>query len=213
MFDWPVSPPAYGQYLIMAAGMAASPGPANLFALATGLEKGPKAGLVGVTGLNAGSLAWFLAAALGLGILMTRFPKVFGVLALAGGLYLAWLGFKALRAAFNPLTKGLDMGSAKAANRPFLDGFVVQATNPKALLMFTAVIPPFIDASRAVLPQLAMFGAGILVLDLIIMSLYALAGAALAVKFGQPKFARIFSGCIGAILMTTAVLVLIRATS
>lgn len=213
MFDWPVSPAVYGQYLFMAIGMAASPGPANLFALATGLEKGPKAGLVGVIGLNTGSFAWFLAAALGLGVLMTTFPGVFGALALAGGLYLAWLGFKAMRAAFNPLTKGLDMGSAKAANRPFMDGFVVQATNPKALLMFTAVIPPFIDSSRSVLPQLAMFGAGILILDLIIMSLYALAGAALAVKFGQPKFARIFSGCIGAILMTTAVLVLIRATS
>jgi threonine/homoserine/homoserine lactone efflux protein len=197
----------------MAAGMAAAPGPANLFCIATGLEKGPRAGLIGVLGLNMGSFAWFIAAALGLGVLMVKFPALFGTLAVLGGLYLAWLGLKAVRAALDPATTGLDMGSAKAANRPFLDGFVVQATNPKALLMFTAVIPPFIDMSRAVLPQLAMFGAGIFVLDLIIMSLYALAGAALAVKFGQPKFARIFSGCIGAILMTTAVLVLIRATS
>jgi threonine/homoserine/homoserine lactone efflux protein len=197
----------------MAAGMAASPGPANLFALATGLEKGPRAGLIGVIGLNVGSFFWFLAAALGLGALMAAFPGVFGVLAIGGGLYLAWLGFKALRAALDPATKGVDMGSAKAANRPFLDGFVVQATNPKALLMFTAYIPPFIEPSKPFVPQLAMFGGGIFVFDLIIMSLYALAGAALAVKFGQPRFARIFSGCIGAILMTTAVLVLVRATS
>lgn len=213
MIDWPVNPAVYGQYLIMAAGMAAAPGPANLFAIATGLEKGPRAGLIGVAGMNTGSFVWFLAAALGLGILMAKFPQAFAILAFVGGIYLAWLGFKALRAALDPTTEGLSMGGAKAAKRPFLDGFLVQITNPKALVMFAAVIPPFIDESRPMFSQLAMFGAGILAFDIVIMSLYALAGAALSVKFGQPKFARIFSGCIGAILMTTAVLVLIRAVA
>lgn len=213
MTNWPVEPIVFGQYLIMASGMAASPGPANLFALATGLEKGPRAGLIGVIGLNTGSFIWFLAAALGLGVLMAKLPYVFGALATLGGLYLAWLGLKALKAAFDPQTKGLDMGGAKAADRPFWDGFLVQLTNPKALLMFTAIIPPFVNVGKPMFPQLAMFGGGILIFDLVIMSLYAFAGAGLAVKFGQPRFARIYSGCIGAILMTTAVLVLIRAAS
>jgi threonine/homoserine/homoserine lactone efflux protein len=213
MTNWPVDPGAYGQYLVLMAGMAASPGPANLFALATGLEKGPRAGLMGVVGMNCASVVWFVAAAIGLGALMKAVPQVFGVLAIGGGLYLAWLGFKALRAAFNPLTQGVSMGGAKAANRPFLDGFIVQITNPKALLFFSAVLPPFIDLSRPMVPQLAMFGAATLVFDVFQMSLYAMMGAVLATKFGQPKFARIFSGCIGAILMTTAVLVLLRATS
>jgi threonine/homoserine/homoserine lactone efflux protein len=213
MTTLPVDPHAYGQYLVLMAGMAASPGPANLFALATGLEKGPRAGLMGVVGMNCASVVWFVAAAIGLGALMKAVPQVFGALAIGGGLYLAWLGFKALRAAFNPLTQGISMGRAKAANRPFLDGFIVQITNPKALLFFTAVLPPFIDLNRAMVPQLAMFGAATLVFDVFQMSLYAMMGAVLATKFGQPKFARIFSGCIGAILLTTAVLVLLRATS
>jgi threonine/homoserine/homoserine lactone efflux protein len=213
MFEWPVSPAVYGPYLVMAAGMALTPGPANLFALATGLEKGPRAGLIGVLGMNTGSLVWFVAAALGLGALMATFPQAFAILAIIGGLYLAWLGFKALRAAFDPATKGLDMGGAKAANRPFMDGLVVQISNPKALLYFTAVLPPFIDVSRPIVPQLMMFGAGIIGFDLIQMSLYAMMGAVMAKRFGQPRFARIFSGCIGAILLTTASLMLIRAAS
>jgi threonine/homoserine/homoserine lactone efflux protein len=213
MIDWPVDPAAYGQYLILMAGMAASPGPANLFALATGLEKGPKAGLTGVVGMNVATLVWFVSAAIGLGALMTAFPQAFKILAIIGGLYLAWLGFKALRSAFDPATMGVSMGGAKVANRPFWDGFVVQITNPKALLFFTAVLPPFIDLERAMVPQLVMLGAATITFDVIQMSLYALAGAVMAAKFGQPKFARIFSGCIGAILLTTAVLVLIRTAS
>lgn len=213
MTTWPVDPVLYGQYLVMAAGMAVAPGPANLFALATGLEKGPRAGLTGVAGMNAASLVWFIAAALGLGALMKAFPKVFGVLAIIGGLYLAWLGLKALRAALNPATKGLEMGNTKGANRPFMDGFVVQISNPKALLFFTAVLPPFVDAARPIVPQLVMFGVGIIGFDIVQMSLYALVGSFMAAKFGEPRFARIFSGVIGLILMTTAALVLVRATS
>jgi threonine/homoserine/homoserine lactone efflux protein len=213
MTDWPVSPAVYGPYLVMAAGMAITPGPANLFALATGLEKGPRAGLIGVFGMIAASIVWFVAAAFGLGALMATFPQAFSVLAIIGGLYLAWLGFKALRAAFDPATKGLDMGGAKAASQPFLDGFVVQISNPKALLFFTAVLPPFIDIGRPIVPQLIMFGVGIIGFDLIQMSLYALMGAGMAKRFGQARFARIFYGGVGMILMTTATLVLIRATS
>jgi threonine/homoserine/homoserine lactone efflux protein len=209
---WPVDPVVYGQYLVMAAGMAVAPGPANLFALATGLEKGPRAGLTGVAGMNTASLVWFLAAALGLGALMKAFPQAFSILAIVGGVYLAWLGFKALRAAVDPATKGLEMGNTKGAQKPFMDGFIVQISNPKVLLFFSAVLPPFIDANRPIVPQLMMFGVGIIGFDIIQMSLYALVGSFMAAKFGEPRFARIFSGVIGAILMTTAALVLHRAT-
>jgi uncharacterized membrane protein YeaQ/YmgE (transglycosylase-associated protein family) len=45
------------------------------------------------------------------------------------------------------------------------------------------------------------------------MSAYALLGSFLAAKFTQARFARIFSACVGAILIVTAVFVLQRATS
>ncbi len=52
----PVDPHAYASFLLIMAGMAATPGPANLFALATGLAQGPRAGLWGVFGMNVASL-------------------------------------------------------------------------------------------------------------------------------------------------------------
>src|SRR3712207_8459233 len=76
-----------------------TPGPANLFAVATGLQRGKRAALAGVAGLNSGTLVWFAAAALGLGSLIAAYPQVFRLLARGGGAYVLWLGVQSLRGA------------------------------------------------------------------------------------------------------------------
>jgi threonine/homoserine/homoserine lactone efflux protein len=210
MIHWPVDPAVYASFLLIMGGMAVSPGPANLFALATGLASGPRAGLMGVLGMNIASLLWFICAALGLGVLMKLFPAVFSFLALAGGLYLAWLGFKALRSALDPNTQGFSLSGKGAGSSPLKDGFIVQFSNPKAILFFTAVLPPFIDPERAIVPQLVMFAAGTIAFDTIAMSLFAVAGGLLAARFAQPRFARWFNALVGVVLMSTAVLMLLR---
>jgi len=206
----PVDPHAYASFLLIMAGMAATPGPANLFALATGLAKGPRAGLWGVFGMNVASLVWFVFAALGLGVLMRLYPTAFSLLAILGGLYLAWLGFKALRAALSKETQGFELAGQAAGSNPFKDGFLVQISNPKALLFFTAVLPPFIDPQRDTVPQLAMFAAGTVLFDTLTMSMFALAGGLMARQFAQARFARLFSAAVGVLLISTATLMLLR---
>lgn len=209
----PVDPHAYASFLLIMAGMAATPGPANLFALATGLAKGPRAGLWGVFGMNVASLVWFVFAALGLGVLMRLYPAVFSMLAILGGLYLAWLGFKSLRAALSAETQGFQLAGQAAGSNPFKDGFLVQISNPKALLFFTAVLPPFIDPQRDTVPQLAMFAAGTILFDTLTMSMFALAGGLLARQFAQARFARLFSAVVGLLLLSTATLMLFRTVT
>ncbi|KAK0349355.1 hypothetical protein LTR94_033479, partial [Friedmanniomyces endolithicus] len=96
----PVDPHLYLAFLGVMAVMAVTPGPANIFAVATGMEKGKAAALTAVLGMNAATLVWFAAAALGLGALVKAFPQAFRLIAVAGALYVAWLGLKALRGAF-----------------------------------------------------------------------------------------------------------------
>ena len=206
----PIDPHAYVSFFLIMAGMAATPGPANLFALATGLAHGPRAGLWGVFGMNVASLVWFVFAALGLGVLMQLYPTVFSMLAILGGLYLAWLGFKALRSALSKETQGFKLTGHAAGSNPFKDGFLVQISNPKALLFFTAVLPPFIDPQRDTVPQLAMFAAGTILFDTITMSMFALAGGLMAQQFAQARFARLFSGAVGILLLSTATMMLLR---
>ena len=200
----PVDPTRYAAFLGVMAVMAITPGPANLFAIATGARKGRLAALAGVAGMNGATLVWFGAAALGLGALVATFPRAFHLLAYAGAVYIGWLGLSALRAALTTSGGPAPEASFRPGGKAFLDGFAVQIANPKALLFFTAVLPPFLDPARPAPPQLAAFAAATLLLDAVAMSAYGLGGAVLARRFAEPGFRRGFSTMVGLLLLAAA---------
>jgi len=205
----PVDPHTFALFIGTMAVLAWAPGPANLFAIATGLQRGPRAALVGAVGMNVATLVWFSAAALGLGALVAAFPNQFRLIGIAGALYVAWLGFGALRGAF-AAQPPLKAGVAAKPGRAFRDGFAVQIANPKAVLFFTAVLPPFLDPARPLLPQLAMFAAATIGMDLLSMSTYGVAGGALSARLADPGFRRGFNLIVGLLLMSAAALILLR---
>lgn len=208
-FVFPVDPARYAAFLGVMAVMALTPGPANIFAIATGVSRGRRAVVSAVVGMNSASLAWFAAAAFGLGAMILAFPALFHVLALAGGLYVAWLGVKAIRAGLKgeAAVRAVHIDGGRSA---FLDGFMVQATNPKALLFFTAVLPPFIDTARPLGPQMSMFAVAAVGMDVVSMTSYGLGGAALSARMAEPGFRRGFSFVVGALLLSAAALILFR---
>ena len=205
----PVDPHLYAAFLGVMAVMAITPGPANLFAVATGMEKGRASALIGVIGMNAATLVWFGAAALGLGALVKTFPEAFRVIAVLGALYVAWLGVKALRGAFRTDAEPGHIEIRKGRSA-LVDGFMVQIANPKAILFFTAVLPPFLNVNRPVAPQLALFALATIGMDVLSMSAYGLGGAALADRMNQPRFKRGFGIFVGALLILAAVLIITR---
>lgn len=209
MSAWPVDPHLYSTFLGVMAVMAVTPGPANLFAVATGVEKGRASALVGVVGMNSATLVWFGAAALGLGALVKAFPEAFRLIAVLGALYVAWLGLKALQGAFRTAAEP-DRILVRRGRSAFIDGFAVQIANPKAILFFTAVLPPFLDVDRPVVPQLVLFAAAVISMDMLSMSAYALSGAALSRRMQQPRFRRGFGVFVGLLLLTAAVLIVAR---
>jgi threonine/homoserine/homoserine lactone efflux protein len=205
----PVDPHLYAAFLGVMAVMAITPGPANLFAVATGMEKGRASALIGVVGMNAATLVWFGAAALGLGALVAAFPQVFRIIAVLGALYVAWLGIKALRGAFATAAEP-DHVEVRRGRSALIDGFAVQIANPKAILFFTAVLPPFLDVNRPVAPQLALYALATIGMDVLSMSAYGLGGAALANRMYQPRFKRGFGIFVGALLILAAILIVTR---
>lgn len=205
----PVDPHLYAAFLGVMAVMAVTPGPANLFAVATGMEKGRASALVGVIGMNAATLVWFGAAALGLGALVKTFPEAFRVIAVLGALYVAWLGVKALRGAFRTDAEP-DHVEVRKGRSALVDGFMVQIANPKAILFFTAVLPPFLDVNRPAAPQLALFALATIGMDVLSMSAYGLGGAALARQMTAPRFRRGFGMVVGCLLILAAVLIVSR---
>lgn len=209
----PVDPARYGAFLVAMFVMAIAPGPANLFAIATGMARGKGAALVSVVGMNTATLVWFTGSALGLGALILAFPKAFHVLALAGAAYLVWLGLKSLWAGIRNIESHASAtvrADGPARRSAFLDGFMVQIANPKILLFFSAVLPPFLDVERPLAPQLVMFACATIGMDLISMSGYGLGGAALSSRMNEPGFRRGFAILVGVLLITAAVLIVSR---
>jgi len=205
----PVDPHLYGAFLGVMAVMAVTPGPANLFSVATGVERGKAAALLGVVGMNAATLVWFVAASLGLGALVAAFPQAFRIIAVGGALYVAWLGIKALRGAFSNEGQPKDVAVSRGRSA-ILNGFMVQIANPKAILFFTAVLPPFLDLDRPIAPQLMLFAAATIGMDVLSMSAYGLGGAALARRMSEPRFRRGFGILVGVLLLLAAVLIVSR---
>jgi len=205
----PVDPHLYLAFVGVMAVMAVTPGPANIFAVATGMEKGKAAALTAVVGMNCATLVWFVAAALGLGALVMAFPQVFRVIAVLGALYVAWLGVKALRGAFATAAEPSHI-EVKRGRSALIDGFMVQIANPKAILFFTAVLPPFLDINRPLAPQLALFAVTTVGMDALSMSGYGLGGAALARQMTAPRFRKGFGIVVGCLLLLAAVLIVSR---
>jgi threonine/homoserine/homoserine lactone efflux protein len=205
----PIDPARYLTFMGVMGVMAITPGPANVFAIATGAEKGKAAALLGVAGMNTATLVWFAAAALGLGALILAFPQAFRLVAYAGAAYVAWLGAKSILGAFKPADE-LSYRAARVGKSAFRDGFAVQISNPKAVLFFTAVLPPFLDPHRPLPAQLGAFALATIGFDVLAMSAYGLGGAALARRMAEPQFRRDFQIAVGLLLIAAATLMATR---
>ena len=188
---WPVAPDKYLAFLTVMVAMSMMPGPAILFAVAAGMSRGFKGALLATLGMNLAAMVWFVGSALGLVLLATTVPWLFRVTGWLGVGYIVWLGIDALRGALKR-----EVEPPRALKAPsaalFRDGFIVQVTNPKALLFFTAVLPPFVEIDRPVWPQMGAFAVALVALDSFFMLGYGVLGAAFAHKMQEPKFRRAF---------------------
>ena len=208
----PVDPSRFTAYLGVMTVLALTPGPANVFQIALGAQRGPAAALASAVGMNLATLLWYGAAGLGLGVLAQRFPAIFPILTLIGVAYLVGLAAKALAVAFRaeePTAAHADT-APKRSTPAIVQGFLVQIANPKILLFFGAVLPPFLDLHRPLPPQLAVLAAVTIALDTLTMSAYGLGGVVLARRMNEPRFARAFAAFTGLLLLCAATLALLR---
>ncbi|MBV8629125.1 MAG: LysE family transporter, partial [Paraburkholderia sp.] len=72
--------------------------------------------------------------------------------------------------------------------------------NPKAILVFTAFLPQFVDIAKPMLPQFTVLGASFLVLEWIAIALYSAAGMYLGRWLTRAKVRRWFNRCCGSFL-------------
>jgi len=129
------------------------PGPGVLFIVGRALAHGRRTALATACGHAAGNYVVAACVAVGLGSLLERSVQVFVIVKVAGALYLVWLGVHAIRRR-KQLAAAMEVaGEPKGGWRAALDGAVVGLTNPKAYILFGAILPQFVNRSAGHVPQ------------------------------------------------------------
>jgi amino acid exporter len=175
----------------------ASPGPNVLAVLGTAMAEGRRAGIALALGIAGGSVLWALMTAAGLSALLASYAAALTVIKIAGGLYLLWLAFKALRAASSAHAIATTVERHRSPRVYALRGLAIQMTNPKAVLAWIAIMSLGLqhDAPLWVVGAIVV---GTSALSLAIHYLYAVA-------FSTPTMVRLYGRARRAIQATLAV--------
>jgi threonine/homoserine/homoserine lactone efflux protein len=121
------------------------PGADWAYAIAAGLRD--RTVLPAVAGLLTGYVALTAVVAAGVAALVARWPLVLTGLTVLGALYLLWLGVTTVSGPSAPVAAA-DEGSQPWLRRA-AKGAGISGLNPKALLLFLALLPQFITRGAA----------------------------------------------------------------
>jgi homoserine/homoserine lactone efflux protein len=191
-------------FLVAAFLISLSPGAGAVFAMSCGMRHGYRHALVGIAGMQLGLALQLLVVAIGLGAILATSTLAFNVVKWLGVAYLVWLGWQQFRAA--PQAMSLDGAPAVSMRKTFMQGFLVNASNPKATVFFLAVVPPFIDPLRPLAAQyLAVMGT-LAFTDVVVMSGYALLAARVLRLLREPHHIRWMNRAFGGLFMLAGAL-------
>ncbi|WP_165857379.1 LysE family translocator [Marinobacter sp. JSM 1782161] len=177
----------------------AFPGPNNLMAMTHGQRYGLRYAVLAGLGRLVAFVLMIALAAYGLAVILYTSELFFLALKVAGALYLFWLAYQMWTsevAAMPDAEPARPVGQLDGARREFL----IAAGNPKAILIFTAFFPQFVDTSAPVPAQFAVLGAVFLLMEWLVIAGYGVCGKLLQSWFTQPLRQRLFNrGCAGAL--------------
>jgi threonine/homoserine/homoserine lactone efflux protein len=181
-----------------------APGPNNLMALHNASAQGVRAACVAGLGRQVAFILMMGLAAVGLASVLYASVWVFTAIKLAGGgylLYLAWQLWHAQPASLDT-TPSANTAAHHSVGVLARREFLMAIGNPKAILIFTAFLPQFVNIQQPIAPQFAVLGALFLALECAAIALYALAGRYAAAFMHSPasrkRFNRISASLLGA---------------
>lgn len=159
-------------FVVAVLVISASPGPAMALILRRAALRGARSTVATILGLEAGLFVWALAAGAGLAGVVAASQVAYTVLRVVGAAVLITLGVQAWRSAWRGVADP-DEGRSRtqaggSARRAFLEGFLVQAANPKAAIFMFAFYPQFVPSDGRVLAWTAALASMQVALELVL---------------------------------------------
>ncbi len=190
-------------FLAAAILIALSPGPGAAVSMSAGLRHGYGAAWRVIAGLQCALAIQLAVVALGLGALLAASATAFDLLRYLGAGYLVWLGLQKWRAP----VESIDADDRRIRpNGLFMEGLLVNLSNPKAIVFIAALVPQFIDPAK---PQWLQFLVILLTMcgvDIVVMSGYALLAARLRRWLDDPKSLKTQNRFFGGVFIGAGVL-------
>lgn len=184
--------------------ISVSPGAGAVQSMATGLSHGLRRGAWSIAGLQLGLLVQLAVVAVGLGAAVAKSMTAFMVIKWAGVVYLVYLAVRQWRAGPADLGDGVeapDGGRLALLAR----GFLVNITNPKALVFLLAVLPQFVEPAQPLLPQYLVIAVTMVVVDVVVMCGYTGLASRLLGWLRTPRQQVIVNRTMSALFATAAV--------
>ncbi|MBF8190190.1 LysE family transporter [Nonomuraea sp. K274] len=147
------------------------PGANQLLGLSNAVRHGTTYALAGIAGRLSAFVVLIGLVVVGLGALLATSATALALIKWVGVAYLTWIGISCLRRAWRaPIASAAPAAAGRQGLRPLVvNEFVVALSNPKAMLLFAALLPQFTSASgTAAGTQIALLGATYLAIELIV---------------------------------------------
>ncbi|MCP4047282.1 MAG: LysE family translocator [Gammaproteobacteria bacterium] len=186
--------------------VSASPGMCMTLSMTLGMTVGLKRTLWMMTGELLGVGLVVLLSMLGVAAILLNYPSFFTAFKLAGGVYLAYIGIQMWRSRGRlALQEATDYIHNSSRRTLAMQGFVTAVANPKGWAFFIALLPPFIDQTLPLAPQLSVLIGMILGIEFLCLVLYAIGGQSLAHLLRKRSNVRIMNRIAGTLMIGVGV--------
>lgn len=160
--------------------VSATPGMCMTLAMTLGMTIGIRKTLWMMAGELIGVATVSILAVIGVASVMLNYPDVFAVLKYAGGAYLAYVGIQLWQAKGKMAINADDTVEVTISRSELAtQGFVTAIANPKGWAFTVSLLPPFINTTLPLVPQLSVLIGIILLSETLFMLVYATGGKSL----------------------------------
>jgi homoserine/homoserine lactone efflux protein len=183
-----------------------SPGAGAIASMSCGLRYGFWRGYWNAIGLQIALALQIAVVAAGVGAVLATSSLAFSLIKWFGVAYLLWLALKQWQAAPSTLD---DSAGTRPIGRPLalmFRGFLINASNPKAIVFILAVLPQFLDPHRDLVVQYLHMGTTMVVVDLIVMAGYTGLAAKVLRLLRTPRQQRLVNRSFAAMFAGAAAL-------
>jgi homoserine/homoserine lactone efflux protein len=173
-------------YMLACWVISISPGAGAIASMSSGLNYGFRRGYWNAIGLQLALLVQIAIVAAGVGVLFATTPLAFFVVKWFGVLYLLYLAY----IQWTTKTQSIDIPTeqpTKSISKLILYGFIVNISNPKAIVFLLAVLPQFLDLSKPQWIQYMIMAVTMITIDLIVMAGYTGLAAKVLRLLKSPK--------------------------